>query len=574
LHVARSVIIALLLILVARLVQLQGFESTKYAEQGQQKRLRDTTLIAQRGAILDRNGAELAMSQEARTITADPSIVENASATAAVLSPILHMRAEDIQAKLTAECRSVAKCRYAILAKGVDVSVARDIMALKLAGISYEISTKRIYPNAALASSLVGFVGADANTGAGIERQFNAELSGHDGRMVVEQAKAGVISSGVRKVTEPAAGRNVQLTIDRDIQWMAQNTLASEVQRTGSAGGHVIVLDVKTGEILAMASAPTFDANDLKNADPSALGGISAIANVYEPGSVNKVVTAAAAIETGTYGPDSTVVVPPSIRIADKTFDEHGANGHEQRLTLRGVIARSSNVGTITIAQRLGKQTIYDYLRKFGLGEKTGVGLKGESKGLLAPVDQWSGSQVGNIPIGQGVSVTALQMAQMYAIVANGGVKVTPSIIRATTAPDGTVTPAPAPTQTRIIKESTAAMLRDALEAVTSDRGTAPGARIDGYRIAGKTGTAKRVRDDGGIGYEGYISSFIGFAPAESPQLLVEVVLDRPAGTSGYYAGTVSTPAFKQVMSFALAARKVAPSDGAPPVPLLFADPK
>lgn len=559
-------IIALLVILVARLVQLQGFESTKYAEQGQQKRLRDTTLIAQRGAILDRNGADLAISQEARTITADPKIVGDAAATAAKLAPLLRLPAADIEAKL------IVQSRYAVLAKGVDVSVARDIMALDLPGISYEVSTKRIYPNDALASSVVGFVDDAGLGGGGVEGKFQEQLKGIDGRMLFEQAKAGVISSGIRKVVDPKPGENVALTIDRDIQWVAQRTLAAEVQRNGAAGGHIIVMDVKTGEILALASNPTFDPNSISSADPKALG-TTAVSNVYEPGSILKLVTAAAALETGLLRPDSPVVVPRSITVADKTFKEHGARA-EQRLTFRGVIAKSSNVGTIGIAQRLGKARIYDFLTKFGLGATTGVGLPGESRGLLTPVEKWSGSQVGNIPIGQGVSVTAMQMAQAYAIVANGGVKITPTIVKGSTNATGEFTPAAAPTLTRVIKASTAAMLRDMFEGVTSDGGTAPGARIDGYRVAGKTGTALRIMD-GGSGYEPdkYVSSFIGFAPADKPALLVEVVLDK-TGSGSYYAGTVATPAFREVMSFALVARKVPPTGQPAPVARLTADQK
>ncbi|MEP7055938.1 MAG: penicillin-binding protein 2, partial [Actinomycetota bacterium] len=551
----------------ARLVQLQGFESTKYAAEGQLKRLRNTVLLAQRGQILDRNGAQLAMSQEARTITADPLLVTDADAAAAALAPLLNLPAADIKAKLT------AKGRYAIIAKAVDVPLAQNIMELKLPGISYERTTRRIYPNDALASSLVGFVRADGTGAGGIESKFDKALRGTDGRMIVEQAAAGVISSGVRKVVDAKAGGSVQLTIDRDIQWMAQKTLLSEVQRSGAAGGHIIVMDVKTGEILALASAPTFDPNATSGADPKTLGSITAVSNVYEPGSVNKVITAAAALETGLLGPDSTVVVPTSITVADKTFREHGARA-EQHLTFRGVLAKSSNVGTITIAQRLGKEKIDEYLRKFGLGSLTGVDLPGESRGLLPPVQQWSGSQVGNIPIGQGVAATALQMAEVYAIVANGGVKVTPTMVKGQTDSAGTFSPAAPPVGTRVIKESSAAMLREMLEAVTSDGGTAPGARIDGYRVAGKTGTARRVLENG-LGYDPgkYVSSFIGFAPADKPELLVEVVLDR-TGSGDYYAGKVSTPAFRDVMSFALAARKVAPTTEPPPVPRLTADPK
>lgn len=559
--------VVLLLILIGRLVQLQGFESTKYAEKGRESRLYETKLVAQRGAIVDRNGADLAMSQESRTITVDQRLVLDAANTAAALAPLLRRPAAELKTQLSGDDS------YVVLAKGIDVPVARKIMELDLPGVSYERSTKRIYPNDALAAGLVGFVNAAGVGGGGVESRFEEELAGTDGRKLVERAKSGVISSGVRQVIDPLAGNDVQLTIDRDIQWTAERTLATEVLRNGAAGGHIIVLDVKSGEILALASEPTFNPNAIGSADPKALGSITSISNVYEPGSVLKVITAAAALETGLLGPDSTVVVPPSITVADKTFYEHGASG-EQLLTFRGVLAKSSNVGTIGIAQRLGKETVYDYLKKFGLGKKTGVGLPGESRGLLPDVAKWSGSQVGNIPIGQGVSTTALQMAQVYAIVANGGLAVTPSLIKQQQGAAGSTTAPAAPPATRVIKESSAAMLRDMLEAVTGEGGTAPNARIDGYRVAGKTGTARRVLDSG-RGYEPnmYVSSFIGFAPADKPELLVEVVLDRPR-TGSYYAGTVSTPAFKEVMSFALAARKVPPTVTPAPPARLVVEPK
>jgi cell division protein FtsI (penicillin-binding protein 3) len=242
-------------------------------------------------------------------------------------------------------------------------------------------------------------------------------------------------------------------------------------------------------------------------------------------------------------------------------------------MRLRGVIAKSSNVGTITVGQRLGKNRMYEFLTKFGLGSKTNVGLPAESAGLLPPVKKWSGSQVGTIPIGQGISTTALQMAQVYAIVANGGLSVQPSLIRGTLDADGKLVPKTQAPAKRVIKESSALALRDMLEAVTTNGGTAPTARVDGYRIAGKTGTARRVRDDG-LGYETnkYVSSFVGFAPADRPELLVEVVLDRPS--LGYYAGVVTTQAFREVMSFALAARRVPPTGTVAPVPRLMADEK
>jgi cell division protein FtsI (penicillin-binding protein 3) len=574
---ARAVVLSLLLVLVARLVQLQGLESTRYAEQGRTRRVDDTVLFAHRGDILDRNGVPLAIAQDARVVVANPKLIaeayrkastknaKSAAQIAAELAPLLSMAPKDLEELLTRK-----KSEYVILAKGVDVPVAREIMARKLPGIATEVSTKRIYPNGPLASSVVGFVSADGSGGGGIEFAMQSLLGGTNGRRVVELAKGRVIASGDHSIVEPKPGVGVQLTIDRDLQWHAQRTLTEAVQRYAAVGGHAIVMDVKTGEILALASAPTFDPNSLTTADKQAMGN-AAVSEVYEPGSVNKVITAAAAIETGLLGPDSHVNVPPFIQVADKRFEEHGGAKH---LTFRGVLAKSSNVGTISIAQRLGKAKIYEFLTRFGLGSKTGVGLPAESAGILPSPDKWSGSQVGTIPIGQGVSATALQMAEVYAIVANGGVRVQPSIVKGTVNADGQLVPRAVAPPTRVIKETSAATLRGMLEAVTSDGGTAPTARIDGYRVGGKTGTARRPRDNG-LGYEKdkFIASFIGFAPADKPELVVEIVLDRPS-TGDYYAGTITTPAFRDLMSFALASRRVPPTGRPAATPVLTYDPK
>jgi cell division protein FtsI (penicillin-binding protein 3) len=551
LRVTFAVITALLVVLASRLVQLQGLDASAYAAEGQAQRLRTIALPAQRGQIVDRNGVALAIEQEARTIFADPKLVKDPQRNAARLAPVIDRPAAELEDLMRRQSR------FVVLAKTVDVSVARQVGELRLPGIGSLPRARRVYPNGALASSVVGFVGDEGSGLGGIEYAHNSTLTGRDGQMVVERDGNGrVIPAAERHLQKAVTGSSIQLTIDRDIQWMAQQTLAGAVRRYGAQGGHIIVLDVRSGDVLALASAPTFDPNRPAAAADGALGN-GAVSNVYEPGSVNKVITAAAALETGLLTPDSTVVVPPKVKVADKTFRElHHAQ--TRKLTFRGVLAKSSNVGTITIAQRMGKHTIYEYLKRFGLGAKTGIGLPGESAGLLPPADTWSGSQVGNVPIGHGVSGTALQMAEVYATVANRGVRITPRLVLGTRDAEGRFTPAPAARRTRAVSAKTARQLTGMLEAVTGPGGTAPMARIDGYRVAGKTGTARRVGANGRYETGKYISSFIGFAPADDPQLVVEVVLDRPA--AGYYAGTVATPAFRDVMSFALAARRVPPT--------------
>jgi cell division protein FtsI (penicillin-binding protein 3) len=551
-----AVVVVLLTVLAGRLVQLQGIDASAYAAEGQKTRLRKVVLPAQRGEIVDRDGIALAVEQEARLVYADPSEVVDADGVAARLAPLLDKPAAELSPLLLKEKPDGEKSRYAVLARAVDPDLARRITGLGLPGIGAVPTTRRVYPNGALASATVGFVNSEGAGRGGIEYAYDEVLRGRAGELVAEQIGGRVISSAERTLRKPLAGHSVEVTLSRDIQWAAQQTLAEAVKDSAAAGGHIIVKDVSTGEILALATAPTFDPARPADAKAGTLSN-TALSNVYEPGSVNKVITAAAALETGLLKPGSTVVVPPSITVADKTFREHGSS-RPQHLTFSGVIAMSSNVGTIGIAQRLGKRTVYHYMRKFGLGAKTGLGLPGESAGVLHPVAEWRGSQVGNIPIGQGVSATALQMLEVYAIVANGGVRVDPSIVRGTRDADGRFTAAPTPKRTRVISAKTAAELALMLEAVTGPGGTARRARIPGYRVAGKTGTARRVGDNGRYEPGKYVSSFIGFAPADKPRLVVEVVLDRP--TRGYYAGAVATRPFTEIMSFALGALKVPPT--------------
>ncbi len=548
--------------LAGRLVQLQGMESTVYAAKAAQQRLRTVPLAAERGAIVDRDGVTLAMNVESRSVFANPRLIDDdgAAAVAAALSPLLRLPAAELEAKLQRDKS------FVYLARDLDPSAARAVLALDLPGIGTESSTRRIYPNNALGAAVLGFVGRDGTGLGGVEYAMQKPLAGRAGSLLVEEDEQGrEIPSGERKESAPTPGTTQVLTIDRDIQWYAEKTLSEQVAKVGAKGGTAIVMDVRTGEILALATTPTFDPNKATAAPPE-LRGNPAVSSVYEPGSVNKVITAAAALETGLLTPTSTVVVPQSIRVADKTFKELHATG-PQRLTFTGVIAKSSNVGTITIAQQLGRERLYEYLRRFGLGERTGVRFPGESAGLLPPPNRWSGSQAGTIPIGQGVSATSLQIASVYATVANGGVRVTPSMVRGSRDAEGRLVPASPPRSTRVVSTQTAFQLARMLEAVTNEGGTATSARISGYRVAGKTGTARKVGVNGR--YDGsYIASFVGFAPADAPRLVVSVSLDEPGVIFG---GVVAAPVFQKVMGFALGALQIPPTgrSAEPAVPLL-----
>ncbi|MDQ6650444.1 MAG: penicillin-binding protein 2 [Actinomycetota bacterium] len=542
--------LAVLAVVAGRLVQLQGFDATAYAAQAEKQRLRTVALPAARGEITDRNGSALALTVDARAVYANPRLVVDAGTTAAALAPLLHEPVDVLVKKLG------RNGGFVYLARGLDVAVGHQVSALKLPGVGTAAEFRRVHPGKDLGANVVGFTGTENHGLAGVELAYDKLLAGRDGTQTTEVDHAGrVIPSGAHREQEAVPGRSVSLTIDRDMQWMAQQTLVAKVAETRAKGGTVVVLDPRTGELLALATAPTLDADDPGKA-PAEARGNPAVSEVYEPGSVNKVITAAAALDAGVVTPDSAVTVPPQLKVADKMFTDAEAHGTEQ-LTFTGVLAKSSNIGTIEVAQRLGKAALYDYLTRFGLGAPTGTGFPGESAGILPKPADWSGSQAGTIPIGQGVSVTSLQVASVFGTIANGGVRVAPRLVKSTTDAAGAPVPAPAPVTTTVVSPATASQLTTMMEAVTSNEGTAPEARIDGYRVAGKTGTAKRV-DSACSCYRGYTASFVGFAPADAPQLVVEVVLQDPQ--TEVFGGAVAAPVFHDVMAFALMSRGIAPT--------------
>jgi cell division protein FtsI (penicillin-binding protein 3) len=412
----------------------------------------------------------------------------------------------------------------------------------------------------------VGFVGANGQGLGGIEYSLNKVLAGTDGKRTFENGHNGrPIPDGLDVVQNAKPGTGVQLTLDRDIQWQAQQAIAAQVAKTGAKSGTVVVMDPRNGQLLALATAPGFDANQPGKARGDALGN-PAVADVYEPGSVNKVITFAAALERGLITPNTPFTVPPTLKYAGRVFHDAEVHGTEH-LTATGVLAKSSNIGTIQVADRIGKDSFYSFLRSFGFGSKTGLGVPGESPGLLPPPKQWWGTTLPTIAFGQGVGVTAVQVASVYATIANGGVRVTPTLVAGTVGADGKLDPAARPATRRVVSEKTAKAVSDMLEAVTSDQGTAPAARIPGYRIAGKTGTANRPNGHGG--YTGYTASFVGYAPADKPQLVVEAVLQDPK--NGHFGGEVAAPVFHDVMTFALQALRIPPTGTKPPVARLTA---
>jgi cell division protein FtsI (penicillin-binding protein 3) len=444
--------------------------------------------------------------------------------------------------------------RFVYLARRVDLDVARRIDRLGLPGIGLLDESKRHYPAGGLGSQVVGFVGVDDVGLAGLELEYDELLAGRPGEMVVEQDPAGrPIPQGERKMEPPSAGADLVLTIDRDLQYQAQRALAASVQANQAKGGSVVIMDPATGEILAMATYPWFDANRFSEAAPEVIRN-RAVTDVYEPGSVNKVITAAGALEEGIIGLREVLRVPDHHLLGDKVF--HDAHPHPvERMTLADVIAQSSNIGTIMVADRLGKERLDAYLRRFGFGEETKLRFPGEADGILLDADDWWVTSMGTIPIGQGIAVTPLQMLSVYATVANEGVRVEPTLVRGHVEPGGRFVRSREPVRRRVVSVQTARILTRMLAHAVRE-GTGQAAEIPGYWVAGKTGTARKPLEDA-LGYsDRYVASFLGFAPARHPRVVVAAILDEPVTV---YGGIAAAPLFREVTRFALAHLQVAP---------------
>lgn len=544
---ATTLLLCLLLAIVGigfRLFQVQGVNADRYTDIARRQRVRKIVLPAHRGAIYDRGGRELAISIPARTIYANPKQIPDKEGTARVLAPMLGRSYQEL-------LRQLSKPKgFVYLARKVDVAVARKIDGLKLIGVGTLNEPRRGYPGDGLAANVIGFVGTDAKGLSGVEHAFDALLGGKPGLRVLEQDPHGrPIPQGMDREQPPVPGGDLVLTLDRDIQFAAESALRRAVDDYGAKGGSVIVMRPGSGEILAMANAPTFNPNDLEGVSSSDMRN-RAVTDAYEPGSVNKVVTAAAALEEKIVSPASTFVVGSQIRVGGGTFSD--AHGHAAtRMTFEQIIAESSNVGTIQVALKVGSQRLTEYLRRFGYGQAIGLGFPGESAGLLPRADRWRTS-LPTMAIGQGLSVTALQMTRVYATVAHDGVAVEPRLVSGWVDADGVYHGSPESRSRRVVSAPTAATLRRMLTKVVTD-GTGTAAQVPGYPTAGKTGTAQKPAKGG---YAGYVASFVGMVPATAPELVIGVVLDDPTPIWG---GVVAAPAFRQVAEAALRILRVPP---------------
>ncbi|WP_283133586.1 peptidoglycan D,D-transpeptidase FtsI family protein [Rhizohabitans arisaemae] len=566
-RVALLVMAFVLSLFAGRLIQIQGLDSKTLEARGLEYRERLETLKARRGMITDVKGNPLALTSDAREVYVDPKEVAKstkpgADEVARFLAQTLQRSPEEILAKL-----KKTTTQYQVIARNVDPAVGAQIAAKKWVGVRVKPHYRRLYPAGDLAGGLVGFVNAAGKGASGLELQWNDVLAGKDGKQTVEAGQLGERIPLTRSAREaPVPGKDLRLTIDGDIQWAAQEALADQVKRTGAKSGSIVVMDVRSADLLAVANAPELDLEAWEEA-PEADRTSRAVTDVFEPGSTNKVITAAAALETGVARPDSVMRVRDRIRCADRVLKD--AHAHKpENLTFSGVLATSSNVGTVMAANQVGSEGLHRFLRAFGFGDRTGVGYPGEADGLLPAPQTWSGSQRCTVSYGQGVAVTALQMASVYQTIANGGVRLTPNLVAGTTGENGEFVAAERPEGVRVVSERTARELSLMLEAATT-QGTGARAQVPGYRVAGKTGTAQRW-DSECRGYCGYTATFVGFAPADRPSVVALVVLQAPS--NGYYGGDIAAPVFKRVMSFALKSRKVPPTGTTPPQVRIRAD--
>jgi len=507
------------------------------ADRAVSQQIEEITVPARRGTIVDRHGVELAVSEDSVTVFANPFLIDNPAKVAARLAPLLGRPEGDLLKVL-----SKRDTGFTYLRRRMDASLGHRIEQLHIEGIGTVVEPKRTYPQGFLASQVLGFVGTE-NTGlSGLEYSHNDQLAGTDGKSKFVKDALGEPVSMV-EVKRAESGHPLRLTLDAAIQERAEAVLAEVGQTYTPHGATAVVLDPRTGAVLALANWPRVDANNPGGA-PGYARKDRAIQDTYEPGSTFKAITISGAMQEKLIGPDTTFAVPPTIQVADRTVGESHEGGGGT-LSVADILARSSNVGSVMIGLKLGAERFDKWVRRFGFGKPTGIDLPGEEGGIVLRPENYSGSSMGNMPIGQGIAVTPMQMAAAYTAIANHGVLRQPYVVAGDR---------PAPK--RVLRRSTADRVAKMLEGVLAAGGTAQEASIDGYTLAGKTGTAEKAIK-GGYSKTDFVASFIGFAPARNPRLLVAVMVDTPRGD--IYGGTVAAPAFERIMEFALPYLKIPP---------------
>jgi cell division protein FtsI (penicillin-binding protein 3) len=534
----------------ARLSVLQVREGDSYEERGYSQRLHTFILPAQRGSILDASRQPLALSLEAKDVYADPRFVQDPDATAAEIAPVLGLRVAPVRRSLA------AGGSFSYVARQVDLSVAQRLEAMSVPGIGFLPVPKRSYPDGPLAAQLLGYVGTDGDGLAGLEYQYQSTLQGTPGELRQEMSPSGQpIAYGVDELAASVPGDDLVTTLDRQFQYQVQAALASAVKANHAKGGTVIVMDPHTCDVYAMASYPGFNANAYAQAEEEAQRN-SALVDAFEPGSVNKVITAAAAIQEHAVPLNRRFEVPDHMLVSGFTI--HDSHPHPiEQMTLGDIIAESSNIGAAKVAQRVGKAAMSSYLARFGFGRTTGTGFPGETPGVVPPLSEWSDATLATIAYGQGLAVSPMQMASVYATIANHGVWCQPRLASGVIDGEGVFHPADAAPTRRVISPATADTVTRMLASVVQD-GTGTLAQIPGYQVAGKTGTALKVDPRTGRYGRKYVASFIGFLPASDPQVVIAAIIDEP---TTIYGGIASAPLFQQLARYSIQRLSITPGE-------------
>jgi len=529
--------------LLGRAAWLQGVRAESLARMAEQQHRQTVAIPASRGTIYDRTGVQLAIGEQATTVYADPKTVRDPRRVAYEAGRALGV---DV-AKLYAKLRN-RRSSFVYVARKADPAAADRLKKKGLVGLGFYPEERRAYPQGRVGAHVIGYAGLDNEGLAGIELRLDRQLRGHPGSETVVRDPFGRAINFVSERSE-REGHDVFLTLDHTIQANAELVLRNTVEEFRARSATAIVLEPHTGDALAMAVAPGFDANRF-GAIPPDVTRNRTVTDVYEPGSTFKLVTVAGALSEGLVTPQSSFVLPYSIQVADRVIHDAESRGTET-MTVAHILSHSSNVGAITLAQKFGKDRLARWISRFGFGRKTGIGYPGEARGFVLDPDEWSGSTIGNVPIGQGIAVTPVQMAAAYGAVANRGVWVQPHLIRRIEGGRRAH-----PKRRRMLTRTVAAQLNAMLQSVVSG-GTGTSAAVPGYKVAGKTGTAEKPSPAGGYGTGKYVASFVGMVPASDPRLVILVVVDEPTVT--YWGGVVAAPAFAQIARFALQYLEVPP---------------
>ncbi len=541
--VLAGVFMTLLAVALGRAVWLQAVKGPELAAMALRQHRETVVVPAGRGTIFDRNGEPLAIGRQATTVYANPRQVDNPRALTLAIGKALDAEPGVVYPLLVDRSRG-----FVYVARKADPLKAEVLEKLGFAGLGFYPEELRTYPQGPVAAQVLGFAGLDNKGLEGLERSLEKVLAGRPGSQTIVKDPFGRALDVVSTRTE-SPGRNVRLTIDQHVQANAEEVLQETVRRWGASAASAIVMDPYSGSILAMAVAPRFNANRFPTTRADRRRN-RAVTDTYEPGSTFKLVAIAAALQEGAVSPTTSFLLPPRLKVADRVIRESHTRG-TQRMTVKQIVEYSSNIGTITIAQRLGEGRMASWIDRFGFGRETGIEFPGESPGFALPLGEWSGSTIGTVPIGHGIAVTPIQMARAYAAIGNGGVLVRPRLIDRI---DGQ--PVAESQRRRIVSRAVSERVLAMLRGVVVE-GTGREAAIPGYTVAGKTGTAAKIDPDGRYSTSRYVASFVGLVPATKPRLVVMVMVDEPRGN--FYGGVVAAPAFREIARFNLQHLEIAP---------------